>query len=90
MLHHFPNAKSWLRCMRCGKLAELYAERLFRCQAIPAPGQGRCGGLYDLIHDIGAVNPIELRKLIAYRLQPVADDPRTRSGVWQFHEIVMP
>ncbi len=75
--------KSWLQCIKCGKKQDLYRTRKFECA---------CGGLYDVIHDFSSLKKkgaTECKKLFDDRTQP-GPEVRHNSGVWRFHELIMP
>jgi threonine synthase len=72
--------RSCLRCMECGAEVELYNATQFTCE---------CGGLYDVYHhgvefDSMLLNEFDKRSI------PRKHSVRNNSGVWRFHELVMP
>jgi len=76
-------AKSWLQCIKCGNKQDLYQTRKFECP---------CGGLYDVIHDhsdLRKKGPAKCKQLFDSRCKP-GPEVRHNSGVWRFHELVMP
>lgn len=75
--------KSYLLCIRCGAELPLYGTITFECS---------CGGLYEVKHDWDFLADITSKKLKATfdeRTKP-GPDPRRRSGIWRFHELIMP
>ena len=77
------NDESWLHCMKCGTTMPLYGTTHFTC---------KCGGLYDVTHRYSQVQNLGTRKLTEIfdqRALPAAD-VRHCSGVWRFHELIMP
>lgn len=83
--------RSWLQCIRCEKRVPLYGTTRFVCE---------CGGLYDVQHDFSHIKGKEityLKKLFHSRripeLVPTTRNPFptvSHSGVWRFHELIMP
>ena len=67
-----------LRCMECGTEYSLVEIR-YRC---------RCGGLLDVIHDLGSLRVS--RELFEERKAGQGPEPWRRSGVWRFRELVLP
>lgn len=75
---------SWLQCMDCGYIADLYDTRIFRCPECYDPSNPRLWGLYDVEHHIPSKPIDEWKNLFDSRMKT-----RT-SGVWQFREWIMP
>jgi threonine synthase len=81
--------ETYLQCINCGIIADLLDERKFACP--------QCGGLFDVKHNRF---PNDRRSLSGYaelfdsraeQSQVCHDDsPLLRSGVWRFHEWIMP
>lgn len=82
------SAVSYMRCMDCGDQVDLYGATKFTCD---------CGGLYDVCH-FAEDNPMNwLRRfddrsatgsLLAASQRHLS--PLYNSGVWRFHELIMP
>ena len=72
--------KSVLRCMRCHAEKDLYGAKNFRCS---------CGGLYDVCHKGIPWRQALLGKFDC-RATPNHLSPLNNSGVWRFHEFIMP
>ncbi|HEY4488824.1 MAG TPA: pyridoxal-phosphate dependent enzyme [Candidatus Paceibacterota bacterium] len=84
-----PAVTSVLRCIGCGATADILAERKFRCT--------QCGNLFEVHHDYpgfskGAAKAMkdDFRHRSNMYGRPKTYGPRTRSGVWCFHELVLP
>lgn len=78
--------KTTLRCIECGDKKNLLRERTFRCV---------CGGLFEVHHNfVPALTPTKTLKDIfrtrANMCGPTSKSPLYRSGVWRFHELIMP
>lgn len=85
----FTSAQTFLQCINCHHTADLLDERKFFCP--------QCGSLYDVMHhtdtrfDLCFDEYVEMFDHRAMRLTHTdACDPRIRSGVWRFHEWIMP
>lgn len=72
--------KSVLKCIRCGDETELYGAKNFTCH---------CGGLYDVCHYGLNLNRSILRDFDE-RAAMNSSSTLSQSGVWRFHELVMP
>lgn len=74
---------SVLRCMQCHATVPLYGTVQFRCS---------CGGLYDVCHNfnIAREHVQRWKKIFDSRCRPHPSNVLTQSGVWRFHELVMP
>ena len=76
--------ESRLRCIRCGGEKPLLTERKFVCA---------CGGLYDVVHDFSWLTPRVVdvwKNNFDNRCKPEHNLPQCNSGVWRFHELIMP
>lgn len=71
--------QSYLRCMKCHAEVPLYGTTQFVCP---------CGELYDVLHF--GVDYEGLKKTFDARTLPSNQCVRHNSGVWRFHELVMP
>ena len=67
-----------LRCIECGAELDLWTVET-RCE---------CGGLLEVVHDLGRLDAVELRSVWAARRGGLA--PEDRSGVWRFRELIAP
>jgi len=76
-------ALSRLRCIACGRDAPLAGIR-YACEA--------CGDLLEVVHDLprlrAARSPAAWRRLFDDRL--AAREGPDRSGVWRYHELILP
>ena len=72
--------KSFLQCMKCGSIKDLYGATNFRCQ---------CGGLYDVKHIPLSLDGRSLLRKFDARAVP-GRQILHQSGVWRFHEWIMP
>jgi len=73
------DVKSNLVCMDCGSEEPLYGTTHFTCA---------CGGLFDVIHTGGCSR--NMRGDFDTRALPSHYSPLYNSGVWRFHELIMP
>ncbi len=73
--------RSFLRCMNCNVELELYGTTRFVCT---------CGGLYDVCHSTGMGFFRSILDKFDLRATPRCISPRNNSGVWRFHELIMP
>ncbi len=75
-----------LKCILCTHQSSLLRERVFKCP--------ECGNLYDVVHEYGKMSATTIRdaKERFRRRANMAGsvDARSRSGVWRYHELVMP
>lgn len=85
----FGMSQTYLCCIGCGHRTDLLEERIFMCP--------RCGNLYDVVHDysqfnVGGFNAYtKIFDARAEKSQSCGDNsPHIRSGVWRFHEWIMP
>jgi len=77
--------QTWLQCMRCGKRADILAERLFECPD--------CGGLFDVEHDFSGIGDVSLLKEeFGARMADFnhMNGAVGQSGVWRYRELIMP
>lgn len=74
-----------VRCIECGDTKGLYRERRFRCI---------CGGLYEVVHkhsNLYMLSRAFWKETFNKRAGTgVVGNPIAGSGVWRFHELVMP
>lgn len=69
--------------MDCKYRADLLAERKFTCP--------NCGGLFDVCHDFSHISDInKLKQTFDERMVLHKCPAQLRSGVWRYHELVMP
>lgn len=75
--------ESKLKCMRCGSTVPLYGTVNFICE---------CGGLYDVAHNFNQVRNLSenWRRTFDGRTQQGPNNACALSGVWRFHELIMP
>ena len=77
--------KSWLECMHCSNVVPLYETRKFRCH---------CGGLYDVCHSFPKQNKVNVLLMTEFfdsrQIYNYGDSILFSSGVWRFHELIMP
>ena len=86
----FNQKQTWLTCINpeCGHKTDLLSERRFRCP--------ECDSLYDIEHNFDLLNKNfnYYKKIFDERasltIGNIKDDPRYTSGVWRFHEWIMP
>ena len=70
--------ESYQRCATCGTR---YSD------TDASPRCAECGGLLEVLHAPPAVRGAELRAVFAARR---SDGPGSSSGVWRYHELVLP
>jgi threonine synthase len=81
----FDINQTWLQCIKCGKKADLLAERQFICPD--------CGGLFDVEHDFSEIgDTATLKQIFAARMTDFSNLTRNwqRSGIWRYRELIMP
>jgi len=86
----FNKNQTWLACInkKCNHKTDLLNERKFRCP--------NCNSLYDIEHDFSLLNKDfnDYKKIFDERASHatgnIKNDPRYTSGVWRFHEWIMP
>lgn len=69
-----------MKCIQCGAEVELYGASKFVCS---------CGSLYDVCHS-GVDYDKSLLDVFDQRAVPRGDSVLHQSGVWRFHELIMP
>lgn len=84
----FNIAQTWLQCIGCGRENDLLDERTFKCPV--------CGNLFDVMHTFPAQKDFNYytkmfdRRAISSHFHQHNNPPQHLSGVWRFHEWVMP
>ena len=86
----FNKTQTWISCINpsCNHKTDLLTERKFRCPD--------CDSLYDIEHNFESLNKSfdDYKKIFDERaantIGNVENDPRYTSGVWRFHEWIMP
>ncbi len=71
--------ESYQRCAACGSRVSVIPTRSPRCAS--------CGGLLEVVHAPPAARGADLRAVFAARR---SDGPGSSSGVWRYHELVLP
>ena len=86
----FNQNQTWLTCINqnCNHKTDLLSERKFRCP--------KCDSLYDIEHNFKILNKSfeDYKKIFDKRAASTIgntdNNPRYTSGVWRFHEWIMP
>lgn len=84
----FKNNQTYLTCINpaCDYTADLLKERRFCCP--------KCNSLFDIEHNFDNRKLKEYTKIFDARaaktIGNVGQDPRETSGIWRFHEWIMP
>ena len=81
----FSSDETWLQCIECGYKTDLLDERSFKCL--------NCGNLFDVMHSYPVVSFDMWTKVFDTRARERfqhGGNARRTSGVWRFHEWIMP